>query len=34
MLRRGANEIVIFDAAGCDDPVIEFRNHPELDRRL
>jgi len=32
MLRSGANEIVVFDAVGCQTPVVEFRDRPELDR--
>ena len=32
MLRRSANEIVIFEAARCADPIVDFRDRPELDR--
>jgi beta-galactosidase len=32
MLRSGANDIVIFEAVGCREPTVEFRDRPELDR--
>lgn len=32
MLRPGDNEIVVFEAVGCDAAVVEFRDRPELDR--
>jgi beta-galactosidase len=31
MLRRGENEIVVFEAVGCTEPTVEFRDRPELD---
>jgi beta-galactosidase len=34
MLRRGENEIVIFEAVGCGSAVVEFVDKPELDRAL
>ncbi|MDB5327004.1 MAG: beta-galactosidase [Phycisphaerales bacterium] len=30
-LKRGENEIVVFDAIGCETPTIEFRDGPELN---
>ena len=30
LLRRGDNEIVVFEAIGCDRPAVEFRDRPEL----
>jgi beta-galactosidase len=32
MLRRGPNDFLVFEAVGCGNPMIEFRDHPELDR--
>ena len=32
MLRPGENQIVVFDAVGCADPEVEFRDRPELGR--
>jgi beta-galactosidase len=34
MLRRGGNEIVIFDVVGCESAVVEFVDKPELDRAI
>ncbi|MGN6627647.1 MAG: glycoside hydrolase family 35 protein [Tepidisphaeraceae bacterium] len=32
MLRRGTNEIVVFEAVACGEPLLEFVDQPELDR--
>ena len=34
MLRYGDNDVVVFEAADCVNPSIEFRDQPELDRTL
>jgi beta-galactosidase len=34
MLKNGENDIVIFEAVRCGEPVIEFRDTPELDRAI
>lgn len=32
MLRTGVNDLVVFEAVGCGEPVLDFRDTPELDR--